>query len=107
MPKASTHKQWSRADLAAREPVLRSDDLAGAVVYSEFMTNDARLTLANVLDAVGHGAVVANYARVERFVIAGGRAVGVEVVDRSDSGEGRRARLSARVIGNACRSLGG
>jgi len=101
VPKASTHKQWSRADLAVREPVLRSDDLTGAVVYPEFMTNDARLTLANVLAAAGHGAVAANYARVERFVLDGGRAVGVEVVDRSQGGEGRRARLAARVIVNA------
>jgi glycerol-3-phosphate dehydrogenase len=101
VPKASAHKQWSKADLAEREPVLRSDELAGAVVYPEFMTNDARLTLANVLDAAAHGAVAVNYARAERFVFDGGRAVAVEVVDRSPGGEGCRARLSARVIVNA------
>jgi glycerol-3-phosphate dehydrogenase len=101
VPKVSAHKQWSKADLAAREPALRSDDLAGAVVYPEFMTNDARLTLANTLDASAHGAVIANYARAERFVIEGGRAVGVEVRDLSQAGDSRRARLSARVIVNA------
>jgi glycerol-3-phosphate dehydrogenase len=101
VPRNHAHQQWSKADLARREPTLRSAELAGAVVYPEFMTNDARLTLANVLDAAVHGAVVANYARVERFVIEGTRAAAVEVVDQAPGSSGRRARLSARVIVNA------
>jgi glycerol-3-phosphate dehydrogenase len=100
VPPEHAHRQWSKRDLAEREPTLRSDGLAGAVVYPEFMTNDARLTLANVVDAARHGAVVANYARVERFVVEGDRAVAVEVAEQAP-GRGDRVRLSARVIVNA------
>jgi glycerol-3-phosphate dehydrogenase len=101
VPRNHAHRQWSKADLAQHEPRLRSDNLAGAVVYPEFMTSDARLTLANVLDAAAHGAVVANYARVDRFVVEGGRAVALEVVDQAPGAAGGRTRLSARVIVNA------
>ena len=101
VPKSRAHEAWSKVQLAEREPAMKSDDLAGAVVYPEYLTNDARLTLANVLAAVAAGAVVVNYAAVERFDIEDGRAVAVEVADLSPGGEGRRARLSAKVFVNA------
>jgi glycerol-3-phosphate dehydrogenase len=101
VPKSRAHRLWSRADLAQHEPAMRADDLAGAVVYPEYLTNDARLTLANVLSAVGAGATAANYARVTRIVIEDGRAVGLDVADQTAGGEGRTARVSAEVIVNA------
>ena len=58
------HEVWDRARLARDEPVLRNSDLAGAIVYSEYITDDARLTVANVRSAHAHGAVVANYVPV-------------------------------------------
>ncbi len=101
VPKSRAHQLWSRADLAAHEPSMRAEDLAGAVVYPEYLTNDARLTLANVLSALDGGAVVVNYARMERFIIDDGRAVGVEVSDQLAGGAERMARVRARVIVNA------
>ena len=101
VPKSRAHQLWSRADLAQHEPAMKADDLVGAVVYPEYLTNDARLTLANVLSAVSAGAVVANYAKAERFVMEGGQAVGIEVSDQSPGGVGRAARVTAKVIVNA------
>jgi len=101
VPKSRAHEMWSAAQLAEREPAMRSDDLAGAIVYPEYLTNDARLTLANVLAAVAAGAVVVNYASAQSFTIENGRAVAVEVADQSAGGEVRRARLSAKVFVNA------
>jgi glycerol-3-phosphate dehydrogenase len=101
VPRDHHHQLWSRAELARQEPAMRTDDLAGAVVYPEYLTDDARLTLANVRGAAAHGAVVANYARAESLLIEGGRAVGLIVADDLPGGEARRARLAARVIVNA------
>ena len=41
------HEMWSVSDIKAREPAIRTDGLIGAIVYPEFITDDARLTLAN------------------------------------------------------------
>ncbi|HEY1559520.1 MAG TPA: glycerol-3-phosphate dehydrogenase/oxidase [Caulobacteraceae bacterium] len=101
VPKSRAHKLWSHADLAAHEPAMKAEDLAGAVVYPEYLTNDARLTLANVLSAAAAGAAIANYARVERFILENDRAVGLAVSDQSPGGAERTARVSAGVIVNA------
>ncbi|HEY2481742.1 MAG TPA: glycerol-3-phosphate dehydrogenase/oxidase, partial [Caulobacteraceae bacterium] len=101
VPRAKAHHLWSAAELGEREPALDATGLAGAVVYPEYLTNDARLTLANVRSAVAAGALALNYAKVEGIIVEGGRAVGLEVADVSPSGAARRVRLSARVIVNA------
>jgi glycerol-3-phosphate dehydrogenase len=89
---------WSSAELAANEPAVASAGLAGAVVYPEYLTDDARLVLANVRDAAAHGALVANYAEVTAIESDGGRANAILL--RDTRGE-RLARLSARMIVNA------
>jgi glycerol-3-phosphate dehydrogenase len=102
VPKSRRHEVWSRDELAQREPAVEAGDLAGAVVYPEYLTDDSRLTLANVRSAAAHGAVVANYAAVEAILTDEGRASGLAVADTLPGpGEGRRARLRAKVIVNA------
>ncbi|MDB5481010.1 MAG: glycerol-3-phosphate dehydrogenase, partial [Caulobacteraceae bacterium] len=101
VPKARHHEVWSRADLIAREPAIEATGLTGAVVYPEYLTDDARLTLANVRSAAAAGARVANYAAVLALVLEGGRAVALEVADTLAGGEHRVARLRARIIVNA------
>lgn len=63
-------------------PGLRSEGLRGALHYYDCRTDDARLTLANVLDAERHGATALNYTRFEgpRFDDAG-RVVGAAIRD--------------------------
>ena len=58
---------YSVNDLAATvraEPRLRTDRLAGSVVFQEFITDDARLVLETLRSAVAHGGMAANYCRV-------------------------------------------
>lgn len=100
VPAAEGHEVWNLTELARREPLLRRDRLNGAVAYPEFLTDDARLTLANVRSAAAAGAVVLNHARVERLVEEGGRATGL-LVRSTLAGEDRGAHLRARVIVNA------
>lgn len=98
VPKTRKHETWSRAELAEREPAMRVDDLAGAVVYPEYLTDDARLTLANVRTAAADGAVVANYAPVTEMIVENGRIVGAVVGDAVGNGG---ARVRAKVVVNA------
>jgi glycerol-3-phosphate dehydrogenase len=100
VPKSRKHEVWSQTELKTREPAVAADGLAGAVVYPEYLTDDARLTLANVRDAAAHGAHVLNYASAETMIMQNGRAVGLTV--RDTLGDGARvARVMGRVIINA------
>ena len=91
---------------AARQlvPALRLEGLRAAALYHDSQTDDARLTLENVLDAADHGAVVANYAEVRALSMSGGssgehgKVVSAEVEDLLT---GRRQEISARVWVNA------
>jgi len=101
VPKDRRHEVWTRAELALREPAIDTNALTGAVVYPEYLTDDARLTLANIRAAAGAGACVASYARVEAFSTDGGRATGLEVVDALPDGGHRRVRVRAKAMVNA------
>ncbi len=100
VPAAEQHAVWGLEELARREPTLRRDRLNGAVAYPEFLTDDARLTLANVRSAAAAGAVVLNHARVERLLEEGGRAMGL-IARSTLAGEDKGTRVQARVIVNA------
>ncbi len=79
VPTAECHQVWNARDIAGNEPTLAGKKYPSAVVYPEFLTNDARLTLANVRSAAAAGAVVLTYAPVTRILVENGRASGVEV----------------------------
>jgi glycerol-3-phosphate dehydrogenase len=90
---------------AARQlvPALRPEGLMAAALYHDSQTDDARLTLENVLDAAEHGAVVANYAEVRAFSMSGGPSEHGKVVaaEVEDVLTGRRHEISARFWVNA------
>ncbi|HEX6859053.1 MAG TPA: glycerol-3-phosphate dehydrogenase/oxidase [Caulobacteraceae bacterium] len=92
------HESWNAEELAKNEPALRTDDLAGAIVYPEYLTDDARLTLANIRSATVHGAVVASYAPVTDFLTEGGKVVGAVIGDALGN---CGARVRAKVVVNA------
>lgn len=48
VPAHEQHEVINAAALAEREPLMRTAGLNGAVLYPEFLTDDARLVLANV-----------------------------------------------------------
>ena len=99
VPKGRQHEVWSRKDVEANEPAIDASDLTGAVVYPEYLTEDAKLTLANVRAAVAFGAVAISYAPVAEVICEHGKAVGVILDDAL--GDTSRARISAKVIVNA------
>jgi glycerol-3-phosphate dehydrogenase len=89
---------WSGETLACEEPVVDRKAFPYALAYREYLTDDARLVLANLRSAVEHGACVLNYARVTSFTVEGQRADGVEVCcERS----GATFRVRGKVLVNA------
>jgi glycerol-3-phosphate dehydrogenase len=101
VPKSRKHQVWSLAELEANEPAISAGDLIGAVVYPEYLTDDARLTLANVRSAAANGAVVANYCAAEAILTENGRATAVTVRETLPGAPERTARLAGRMIVNA------
>ncbi|HLT40887.1 MAG TPA: glycerol-3-phosphate dehydrogenase/oxidase [Enhygromyxa sp.] len=93
-----SQRTWSGSSLAEHEPLLNARRFPFALAYREYLTDDARLVLANIRSAAGFGAAVLNHAPVVGFIREGESAVGVEV---RDSLTGREFRVRGRVIVNA------
>jgi len=94
------HEVWSASEVAEREPVAALEGCNGAVLYYEFLTDDARLTVANARSAAGDGALVLTYAPVREFLREGERVVGVRC-ESTLPGEQREMVLRGRCLVNA------
>ena len=87
------HLIWGRDEALAGEPLLAPAGLHGAAAFTEYLTDDARLVLANVQAAHAAGALVANHAEVT--ALGRGRATVRDALD------GATYEVSARTIVNA------
>jgi glycerol-3-phosphate dehydrogenase len=96
--RADRHHNWNAEDLEREEPLLRREKAEYACAYREYLTDDARLVLANLRDAVARGVVAVNHAPVVALRIEGGRATGLEA---RCTESGRRVEVRARCIVNA------
>ncbi|UKK84439.1 glycerol-3-phosphate dehydrogenase/oxidase [Sphingopyxis sp. BSN-002] len=94
VPEAEKHEVIGLAELQRREPLMRTDRLNGAVLYPEFLTDDARLVLANIRSAQGAGAVVVNHAAASELIDGG--LVATSMLD-----DGLGARIRAKLVVNA------
>lgn len=94
VPEAEKHEVIGLAELQRREPLMRTERLNGAVLYPEFLTDDARLVLANIRSAQGAGAVVINHA-------AASDLTGDGLVATSTLGDNLGARIKAKLVVNA------
>jgi glycerol-3-phosphate dehydrogenase len=61
------------------EPGLKRAELDGALLYYDCATDDARLTLENIIDARALGATIVNYTRAVKLLRDGERICGAEV----------------------------
>jgi glycerol-3-phosphate dehydrogenase len=91
------HRNWSREELAEHEPLIDRERYGHACVYREYLTDDARLVLANLRAAAAGGALALNHARVVEVTGSDG-ADGVRVACALT---GRTARVRARCVVNA------
>jgi len=93
------HKTLKPREVSEYEPLLKQQGLQGAPVYYDCSTDDARLTLETVIDAIQNGAVAVNWARVDAFTKSEqGRVSGVVVRSVRD---GSLREVKAQAVINA------
>jgi glycerol-3-phosphate dehydrogenase len=95
----ANHEALDAREVASREPSLRRDGLVGGAQYYDAATDDARLTLANIVAAHERGAVAVNHVEAVRFLRDAERIVGA-VVRPTDDAE-REIEVRASVVVNA------
>ncbi|WP_138418354.1 glycerol-3-phosphate dehydrogenase/oxidase [Aquibacillus sediminis] len=82
-----------------KEPLLKKENLKGAGFYVEYKTDDARLTIEVMKQAVKNGAMVNNYAKVVDFIYD--RAKKIKGVVIEDQITGQQFQVMAKKIINA------
>lgn len=87
------HETWDRDEALRREPCLAPERLVGAAAFTEYITDDARLVMANVRSAVAAGATCLNHLAVVRL--------GPGTAELEDRMTGARTGVRARAIVNA------
>ena len=92
------HRMVSARRALALEPGLRLDGLRAAGLYADCQMDDARVCLANILQAVSFGAVCCNYVRLHALLKSEGRICGGAAQDVLS---GRSLDIHAQVVVNA------
>ncbi|MBM7620902.1 glycerol-3-phosphate dehydrogenase [Bacillus tianshenii] len=81
--KSERRKMLTPSETLVKEPLLKREGLKGGGLYVEYRTDDARLTIEVLKEAVKHGADAVNYAKVEKLLYEQGRISGAMVVDQA------------------------
>ena len=92
------HRLLTAKETWGEEPALSRLNLVGGASYYDASTDDARLTLANVIAAEELGCAAVNHAAVVRLIRERERIVGAIVRDDGDEAE---VSVRARVVVNA------
>jgi len=92
------YRMLDRDETLACEPSLRPDNLYGAGLYYEYLTDDARLVIATLKRAAALGAAIVNYAEVTNLLQEGQRLTGAVVTDTLRA---QTVGVRARAVVNA------
>jgi glycerol-3-phosphate dehydrogenase len=95
------HQAQSREEVVARVPPLAGSEVQGGYRYFDGQTDDARLVLRVLREAVRHGGTAINYARADKLVRTRDGAVRGVVVRDAAPGASRTAEVQAKVVINA------
>ncbi|MGG1572977.1 glycerol-3-phosphate dehydrogenase/oxidase [Fictibacillus sp. NRS-1165] len=92
-------KMLSKDETMNREPLLKNKELLGGGYYVEYKTDDARLTLEIMKEAVNRGGKAVNYIKVIDFIYDNdGKILGVKA---EDTVSGKVHEIHAKKIVNA------
>ncbi len=72
------HQNWGAEKLCAELPMIDRRNTPFACAYREYLTDDARLVLANIRKAALYGTISCNYLRVTQFLKENNKISGVE-----------------------------
>ena len=93
-----SHQRYGAADFQKLAPNILQEGLKGGFRYGDAQTDDARLVLRVMREAVAAGGTALNYVTAETLLRSNGQVCGVQV---RDGVSGATAALSARVVINA------
>lgn len=97
-----SHRYYDAYDIHELCPPLSEEGLLGGYRYFDAQTDDARLVLRVLQEAVADGGSAINYAKaVELLRESSGRVVGVGLEDVDPNGCGRTAEVRATTVVNA------
>ena len=80
--KKEKHIVLNRAETIAAEPLLRKDNLLGGILFYEYRTDDARLTIEIIKEAVKRGTVAINYMKAVSFMYTNDKISGVKLCNQ-------------------------
>jgi glycerol-3-phosphate dehydrogenase len=96
------HRRYDAYDMHDLCPPLTTDDLIGGFRYFDAQTDDARLVLRVIQEALEDGGRALNYASVVDLIkTSSGQVCGVLVQDQAPEGRLRQLELRSRVVVNA------
>ena len=86
----------SAEETLAKEPLVKKNGLKGGGYYVEYRTDDARLTIEVMKEAVKFGAEAVNYAKVSEFIYDNGKvpALSLKTSSRKKRTASTRKKLS-------------
>lgn len=93
-----THRRYKADEFQMLAPYIRPDHLLGGFRYGDAQTDDSRLTLRVIREAVAAGGVALNYVTAQQVIHENGEVVGVRLYDEFAQ---RSAEVRARVVVNA------
>jgi glycerol-3-phosphate dehydrogenase len=96
--KDEQRKMLSKEETLKIEPLLREDILVGSGFYVEYVTDDARLTIEVLKEAVDRGALAVNYVKASKLLYQSEKLVGVKAMDMMEKNE---VEIYAKKIVNA------
>lgn len=92
------HAYYSPQDFRLLAPHICQDDLQGGFRFGDAQTDDARLTLRVIREAVADGATAINYVKAQSLIIHDDDTKGAVLVDQLD---GKQIEVYARGVINA------
>ncbi|MFL5753543.1 MAG: glycerol-3-phosphate dehydrogenase/oxidase [Bacteroidia bacterium] len=84
--KEERHKVLNKENALITEPLLKKRDLLGGILFYEYRTDDARLTIEVLKEAVARGALALNYLKAVSFIYTDGKITGVRAKDEINGG---------------------
>lgn len=96
--RSERRKMLSAQETLQKAPLVKKEGLKGGGYYVEYRTDDARLTIEVLKQAVKNGAKAFNYTKVEELIYKDGQAIGAKVKDLIS---GTEHHLYAKKIVNA------
>jgi glycerol-3-phosphate dehydrogenase len=96
-----SHQHYSARDFQMLAPRIAREGLRGGFRYGDAQTDDARLVLRLIREAVADGGMALNYVMAEKALREGNQVIGVQLRDGSGQDAGHTTDVRARVVINA------